>query len=88
MRIDQKYYGEVFKNDGSKVPEEEMIVFRAKDRAVPNMLEFYAQECERIGCSDFHVEGIMLLRERVIYYQESRGFCKVPDTYEHEIKRN
>ncbi|GAG92016.1 unnamed protein product, partial [marine sediment metagenome] len=81
MRIDQKYYGDVFKNDGKKVPEEELIIFRAKDRAVPVMLEAYAAECQAIGCSDFHVEGILLLRDRVIHYQQSTGICKISDTY-------
>lgn len=88
MIIDQKYYGEVFKNDGTRVPEEERIVFRAKDRAVPFMLEAYAAECKKIGCSNFHVEEILLLRDRVIHYQRSTGFCKIPDTYPEDLTRN
>jgi len=88
VRIDQKYYGEVFKNDGTKVPEEEMIVFRAKDRAVPATLKAYAVKCQSIGCSDLHVEEILLLRDRVIHFQQSTGICKIPDTYPEDLKRN
>jgi len=88
MRIDRKYYGEVFKNDGTLVPEEEMIVFRAKDRAVPAMLQFYADECRSIGCSDFHVEQMLVLKERVTHFQQTTGFCKIADTNPDELIDN
>lgn len=59
--------------------EDDSILFSARDRAVPAMLREYHRECLRIGCSETHLESIVLLTRRVEEYQEK---CenKVPDT--------
>ena len=72
---------------GNVYTEENAIVFLAKDRAVPKMLQAYKDECRAVGCAESHIESVDLLLDRVIEFQtdvESR----VPDTEgECEIDR-
>ena len=59
--------------------EEDSILFLAKDRAVPVMLQAYRKECERIGCQPEHLESVNLLIDRVVDFQEQKG-SKTPNT--------
>ena len=87
MRMDHKYIGKIFMNDGTTVPKEEWIVFRAKDKFVPEMLDHYIELCEKGGAGQFHVEGMKEIKERVLKYQEDNpNLCKVPDTYVGDMK--
>ena len=64
---------------GNVYTEENAIVFVAKDKAVPRMLEAYIEKCKALRCGSDHIESLELLLERVVRYQieiESR----VPDT--------
>lgn len=51
MKLDAKFYGEIRKaKDDSIVPDDEYIVFLAKDDAFANTLPKYRQECVDQGC--------------------------------------
>ena len=84
MRIDHKYKGKVTKNDGTPVPEEELIVFRARDLAVVPMLSHYIEVCKALKVSELHITGIKALKERVEEYQRTVS-AKVPDTTINDI---
>ena len=86
MKMDHKYNGEIFKNDGTVVPEDEWIVFRAKDQVVPMMLDFYLMKCIELNANSFHVKEIELLINRVNQFQYANPKrCKVPDTFESDM---
>ena len=59
--------------------EDDAILFLAKDEAILPMLDAYLEECELLGCEDTHIDGLMLLMQRVEIYQKKHG-KKVPDT--------
>jgi len=80
-RLDRKYRAVVVKNNGTAVPEEEVIIFRALDMALPMTLHAYERYCTQLGCDETHLSGIRDLRKRVLDYQENNIYrCKVPDT--------
>ena len=66
--------------------EADSILFCAKDRALPAALLSYRDECIKIGASSDHLNSIMLMRDRVIQYQNTIE-KKVPDTEGLEIER-
>lgn len=80
-KMDQKYGGSVYKiANGEVVPPDEWIVFRAKDLAVPYMLEAYAVRCSHLGCNPDHMKAISDLKMRVLEFQRQYPErCKVPD---------
>lgn len=87
-KVDRKYHGQVFKADGTPVPEEEIIVFRATDKAVPEMLEAYYNKCKELGADVEHLTAVNLLYKRVISFQEENPErCKVPDTTQADLFR-
>lgn len=80
MKMDNKYIGDVFKNNGTLVPRDEWIVFRAKDLALIPTLQSYLRECIRLGCDQEHLNGIDKLMQRVYKFQkENPEICKKPD---------
>lgn len=81
-KLDGKYYGEIRKvADDEIVPPDEWILFRAKDDAVPRMLESYRAMCLAVGAGSDHVEGIDALITRVDAWRAAHpDLCKVPDT--------
>ena len=79
-KIDQKYYGNVFKNDGTPVPEDEWIVFRAKDLALPAAMDAYIEKCKRLDCDMEFIHEFTILKDRVRIFQlENQERCKIPD---------
>ena len=51
MKLDAKFNGVIFKvKDGSIVPDDEYVVFLAKDNAFWDALLFYRQRCGDLGC--------------------------------------
>jgi hypothetical protein len=59
VKLDAKFYGEVRKaKDDSVVPEDEWIVFLAKDNAFLPTLEFYLDRCLDLGCDHEHIEAV------------------------------
>jgi hypothetical protein len=80
VKLDGKYTGTIRKADGTVVPNDEWIVFRAKDLAVPAVLLAYYDECARRGSPESHLKGVMDLYERVDRWQMGHpDQCKVPD---------
>ena len=79
--------GIVVKNkDQSIVPQDEWIVFLAKDCAVPEMLRFYYTRCRQLGASEEQLEAIAQLHARVNAWRNSNlDKCKVPDVHPGEI---
>ena len=85
LSIDKKYQAQVFKHDGTMV--EDYIIFRAKDKCVPAMLDAYYNECKIWGADPFHLGIIRQLKDRVCEFQYNNPEkCKVPDTKPEEIR--
>jgi len=59
--------------------ENDSVLFLAKDKALPDTIEFYRNKCIELGANQAHMESIALLRERVIDYQLAIE-AKTPDT--------
>ena len=56
------------------------MVFLAKDKALPATLQFYRDECFRLGAKEGQMFGIALLIERVMKYQaDNAHLVKVAD---------
>lgn len=81
MKIDQKYKGRITKrSDGTIVPEDEWIVFRAKDLALPAAMSAYIRKCEQLGCNKDFIQEFIKLKGRVVRFQISNPErCKIPD---------
>jgi hypothetical protein len=79
MIIDRKYTGIISKADGTILND--WIVFRAKDKLVPEMIEAYIQICIDNDCEESHILGMEGLLTRVRRYQEMfPDTVKIPDT--------
>lgn len=80
-RLDGKYIAEIRKADtGELIPNDEWILFRAKDLALPATLLAYYDECRRRGSPVSHLQAIMALYERTNDWQMAHpDLCKVPD---------
>lgn len=78
--IGQKYKGEIFKNDGTLVPEDEWIVFMAKDLALVPTLIAYLNNCSNLGCDEKYLREIVELTIKVMKFQKNNiDKCKIPD---------
>lgn len=88
VSLDAKYSGAVLKNtDGSFVPPDEWVAFRAKDDALLPTLIFYRRECERIGAGTDQMTGIDDLIFRVRAWRAAHPeACKVPDVAPGEFE--
>jgi len=86
-RLDGKVYGELYRNkDGKRIPDDEFIAFRPQDNALPATLEFYYQECKRLGADEPQLEAIVELADRVLRWRKANpNRCKVPDVDPGEI---
>ena len=80
-KLDAKFSGVIFKvKDGSIVPDDEYMVFLAKDNAFPATLEFYRNECVRLGADQEHVDAVNRTIDRLIgWRRDNADRCKVPD---------
>lgn len=58
-KLDAKFYGEIRKvKDGSVVPDDEYVVFLAKDNAFAMMLPNYRRACANLGCDQEQLDAI------------------------------
>ena len=72
MKMDQKYYGNIFKTSTTThVPDDQWIVFNAKDNLFPDTLTFYIGKCIVEECSEEHIQGLIELKERVKKWREA-----------------
>ena len=86
-KLDGKFYGKIFREkDGSEVPQDSFVVFLARDKAIIPTLEFYREECRRLGCELPQLAAVNDLICRVQRWQnEHPGEMKVADTDPGEI---
>lgn len=86
-KLDGKFHGIIAKNkDGSIVPQDQWMVFLAKDNAVPATLRFYFGECQRQGASRDQLAAVADMIDRVDAWREANpNLCKTPDVQPGEI---
>jgi hypothetical protein len=66
MKLDAKFQGEIRKvKDGSIVPEDQYVVFLAKDNCFADVLPIYLAKCIKAGCDDEHVDSVLRMIRRV-----------------------
>lgn len=79
MGIDNKY-GRVTTEFGNIGENEPVIVFRAKDKALPLMLTNYYLLCTKLGSPDNFLADVEALRLKIIDWQiENSKLVKTPD---------
>lgn len=81
MKLDAKFYGEIrkVKND-EIVPEDEYVVFLAKDNAFAEVLPEYLSICLRKGADFEQIQAVTRMIERVHYWRLANyDRCKMPD---------
>jgi hypothetical protein len=66
MKLDAKFYGDVFKaKDGTLVPEDQWVCFLVKDNAFAAILPLYLDKCIELGCDDEQIASLRRMIERV-----------------------
>ena len=82
-QIDGKYKtdGNITKMDGTPIPDDEpLILFRAKDKLLPQVIENYKRLCQAAGCQPQQVESLGPLVQQVKDWQTANaGKVKLPD---------
>lgn len=82
-QIDGKYKtdGNITKIDGTPIPDDEpLVLFRAKDKLLPQVLENYKKLCQDAGCQPQQVETLGPLIQRVKDWQTAnQDKVKLPD---------
>lgn len=80
-KLDRKFQGTITKvKDGSTVPDDQYIVFLAKDNAFAAILPSYISECVRLGCDPEQISSARRLLADVIQWREDHPeLCKNPD---------
>ena len=81
MKLDAKFYGEIRKfKDDALVPEDEYVVFLAKDNCFADVLPIYLAKCIKAGCDDEHVDSVMRMIRRVREWRNNNtARLKYPD---------
>ncbi len=70
MAIDRKY-GHVTLERGTIDDDEPVVVFRARDQFLPDVLALYYEMCRNAGSPERHLEGIAITRDDVVEWQET-----------------
>lgn len=80
-KLDAKFYAAVHKvKDGTSVPDDEWMIFLAKDNAFLPTLQFYLEECERLSADQEHCDSVRRTIQRVKDWRDANpDRCKVPD---------
>lgn len=88
MKLDGKFHGVIVKNkDGSIVPQDQWMVFLAKDNAFPATLLFYIEECQRKNASTAQVNAAREVYNRVMAWRAAHPeLCKTPDVQAGELQ--
>lgn len=81
MKLDAKFYGVIVKaKDNSIVPEDEYVVFLAKDNAFADMLPFYRDKCVERECDNEQIASIDRMIARVgLWRAQNQHLLKNPD---------
>lgn len=85
--LDGKVYGVLHKvKDNSVIPPDQFVVFLAKDNAFVPTLEFYYEECQRIGASVEQCAAVQVLIAKVKRWREDNPeMCKIADVDPGEL---
>ena len=80
-KLDGKFYGNIYKaKDNSQVPNDEYVVFLAKDNAFAAILPEYLAKCIELDADEEQIEAAMRLIARVDAWRaDNPERCKVPD---------
>ncbi len=81
MKLDAKFYGEIRKvKDDSVVPDEEYMVFLAKDNAFAAVLPVYLAICRSMHADFEHIGAVERTIERLNKWREANpDRLKIPD---------
>lgn len=81
MKLDAKFYGEIRKvKDDSIVPDDEYVVFLAKDNAFAATLPFYRDFCKSTGTDREQLAAVDRMIERLRSWRDDNPRrLKVPD---------
>lgn len=87
QKLDGKFHGVIVKNkDQSIVPQDQWVVFLAKDNAFPATLRFYKAECQRLGVGMDQLQAVDDMICRLEQWRaENKKLCKVLDVQLGEI---
>jgi hypothetical protein len=80
-KLDGKFSGVIYKvKDGSIVPDDEYVVFLAKDTAFAHVLPLYRDECIRLGADTEQVQAVDRMIGRLNRWRAAnQNRVKVPD---------
>jgi hypothetical protein len=82
-QIDRKYQtsGDITKVDGTPIPTDEpLILFRGKDKLLPQLLEDYRRLCEEAGSPSEHLTALDEQIKTIKSFQAANtDKVKVPD---------
>lgn len=80
-KLDAKFYGEIRKvKDDSIVPNDEYVVFLAKDTAFAQVLPLYRNICQQLGCDTEQLQAVDRMIDRMRMWRAANtGRLKIPD---------
>lgn len=81
QKLDAKFKGDLWKaKNNQHVPDDEWIVFLAKDDAFFAVLPVYREKCKELGCDDEQMAALDKMIERVTEWRKANpDRCKKPD---------
>lgn len=81
IKLDKKFEGEIRKvKDGTIVPEDQYVVFLAKDNAFAAALPVYYEFCKAMGCDEAQLQLVELMIHNVNNWRAvNHALCKKPD---------
>jgi hypothetical protein len=83
MAIDRKYGHVHFGQPNSIGDDEPVVVFRAQDALLPDLLTVYSEMCRNAGSPARHIDGIAVARDDVVQWQEHHR-TQVPQSAPHD----
>lgn len=80
-KLDAKFYGTIRKvKDDSVVPEDQYVVFLAKDNAFASILPLYFEKCVDLKCDQEHLDSLVRMIYRLDEWRKANPhLCKNPD---------
>ena len=88
-KLDKKFFVDAAgirkAKNNTVVPDDQWIVFLAKDDALPATLDFYLGECKRLGADHRQLDAVKGLIARVKAWRATNsGACHTPDVAQCE----
>jgi hypothetical protein len=80
-KLDLKFYGDIFKaKDSSRVPDDEYVVFLAKDNAFAAVLPLYLEQCIAMDADEEQIQEVTAMIGRLDAWRAANPHrCKTPD---------